>query len=40
MRQSQLNVEHVQLDFPVQILMKVQWNVWMDIIVLEQNHNV
>ena len=40
MKQSQLNVKHVQLDFRAQILMKLQWNVRMDIIVWEQHHNV
>ena len=40
MRQSQLNVDHVQLGFFVQVLAKVQWNVRMDIIVQEEHHNV
>ena len=40
MTQSQLNVKHVQLGFLVQILMKAQWNVRMDIIVLVEQHNV
>ena len=40
MRQSQQNVKHVQRDFRVQMLMKLQWNVRMDIIVWDQHHNV
>ena len=40
MRQSQLNVDHVQLGFLVQISTKVQWNVGMDIIVWKEHHNV
>ena len=40
MKRSQLNVKHVHLDFRVQMLMKLQWNVRMDIIVWDQHHNV
>ena len=40
MRQSPLNVDHVQLGFFVQVPAKVQWNVRMDIIAQEEHHNV
>ena len=40
MKQSQQNVKHVLLGFRVQVLMKLQWNVRMDIIVWDQHHNV
>ncbi len=39
-KQSQLNVKHVQLGFLVQMLIKSQWNVRMDIIVWVEPHNV
>ena len=40
MKQTQQNVKHVQLDFRVQMLMKLRWHVRMDIIVWDQLHNV
>ena len=40
MKQSLRNVKRAQLGFRVQMLIKLQWNVRMDIIVWDQHHNV